>query len=229
MSTPADKETNQDVVAIDPDFGAMAIRIGTETFSQEGLTPLDCAFLCLANDVCQHLFGLPFQLHVQLVLSNGGTFGQVKEVLLHLGPHAGMALVLEALVRLKELYPQFNQEEQAVARVSPGAFPVFEAASREALSALDARFATFAQREIEQVWQRGGLTPWQRASLSLAVDVVYQTLGEPFHFHVDLALRTGASVEQIRSVLRFLEECSLPKVWQAFEVLNRLLETRGVQ
>jgi DNA-directed RNA polymerase len=63
------------------------------------------------------------------------------------------------------------------------------------------------------------------------VDVLYQAPGESFHFHVDLALRTGASVEQIRSVLHFLEEWSLPKVWQAFEALNRLLETvtgRGV-
>jgi hypothetical protein len=33
----------------------------------------------------------------------------------------------------------------------------------------------------------------------------------------------GASVEQIRSILHFLEECSIPKVWEAFEVLNCLL------
>ena len=132
MRTPRDPQANADILALDPDFGAMAIRIGTETFSQEGLTPLDCAFLCLANDVCQHLFGLPFQLHVQMVLANGSMLGQVKEALLHLGPHAGMALVLEALVRLKELYPQFNQEEQALAPAET--FPVFESASRETLS-----------------------------------------------------------------------------------------------
>jgi alkylhydroperoxidase/carboxymuconolactone decarboxylase family protein YurZ len=40
-----------------------------------------------------------------MALANGGTLGQVKEVLLHLVPHAGKALVLEASVHLKELYP----------------------------------------------------------------------------------------------------------------------------
>ena len=224
MRTPADKEVNQDVVAIDPDFGAMAIRIGEETFSQEGLTPLDCGFLCLANDVCLHLFGLPFQLHVQLVLANGGTLKQVKEVLLHLGLHAGMPLVLEALIRLKELYPQFHQEEQTPPQAPPEASTVFAASSRATLAALDARFATFMQREMEQLWQRGILTSWQRAYLALAVDVLYQTLGEPFQFHVDQALRTGASIEQVKSVLRLLEECSVVKTWEALNALHRLID-----
>jgi alkylhydroperoxidase/carboxymuconolactone decarboxylase family protein YurZ len=145
------------------------------------------------------------------------------------GPHAGMALVLEALVRLKELYPQLNQEEQTSPHAQPEAFPVFETSSRETFTALDARFATFLQREMEQLWQRGVLTPWQRAYLSLAVDVLYHTLEEPFQFHVNQALRAGASIEQIRSVLRFLEECSVVKTWEALSALHRLIDKEKVQ
>jgi hypothetical protein len=61
MRTPRGPQANATILALNPDFGAMAIRIGPETDLQEGLTPLGCALLSLSNEVCQHLFGLPFQ------------------------------------------------------------------------------------------------------------------------------------------------------------------------
>jgi alkylhydroperoxidase/carboxymuconolactone decarboxylase family protein YurZ len=222
MRTPADPEANQAIVALDPDFGVIATEVGTETWNLPGLTPQDCAFLCLTADVCNHLFGLPFQLHVEMVLANGGTLQQVKEVLLHLAPHVGYALILQALMRLKEIYPTFNQDEQTL--IQPEAFAIFDEPTREELSALDASFGDFAMRHTLQVWQRGGLTTWERAYLALAVDVQYQTLGAPFQFHVKQAVQSGATREQIKAVLRFLAEFSIPKTWQAFQVLNPLLD-----
>ncbi len=222
MRTPSDPEANQAIIALDPDFGAIAIEVGTETWSLQGLTPRDCAFLCLAADVCNHLFGLPFQLHVEMVLANGGTLQQVKEVLLHLAPHVGYALILQALIRLKEISPTFNQGDHGLAQ--PEVFAVFDASTKEALSELDTLFADFAIRHTTQVWQRGELTAWERAYLALAVDVQYQTLGASFQFHVKQAVRSGATHEQIKAVLRFLAEFSIPKAWQAFQMLPTLLD-----
>lgn len=169
MRTPSDPEANQAIIALDPDFGAIATEVGTETWSLQGLTPRDCAFLYLAADVCNHPFGLPFQLHVEMVLANGGTLQQVKEVLLHLAPHVRYALILQALLRLKEIAPTFNQSEHK--RTPPEAFAAFDTSTKEVLSELNALFANFAIRHTTQVWQRGGLTAWERAYLALAVDV----------------------------------------------------------
>ena len=56
--------------------------------------------------------------------------------------------------------------------------------------------------------------------ISLAVDVLYQTLDEPFRAHTDLALHAGASREDVRAVLRFVAEFGLAKAWCAFRALT---------
>jgi alkylhydroperoxidase/carboxymuconolactone decarboxylase family protein YurZ len=125
-------------------------------------------------------------------------------------------------MRFKEIYPTFNQGEHGLA--PPEVFTVFGASTKEVISALDAPFADFAIRHTTQVWQRGGLTAWERVYLALAVDVQYQTLGASFHFHIKQAVQSGATREQIKAVLRFLAEFSIPKAWQAFQMLTPLLD-----
>lgn len=87
MITPKDSQVSQGILALDADFGAMAVRVATETWSIKELDPQDCALLCIVNDVCNQTLGMPFQMHVQLMITNGARLRQVKEILLHLAPH----------------------------------------------------------------------------------------------------------------------------------------------
>jgi hypothetical protein len=48
----------------------------------------------------------------------------VKEALLHLAPHVGYALILQALLHLKEISPTFNQDDHGL--TPPEAFAVFD-------------------------------------------------------------------------------------------------------
>ena len=55
----------------------------------------------------------------------------------------------------------------------------------------------------------------------VAADVLNQTLDESFELHVDLALRAGASDEQVRAVLLLVAEYGVAKAWRAYRALNR--------
>jgi len=71
MITPKDSQVSQGILALDADFGAMAVRVGTETWSIKELDPQDCTLLCIVNDVCNQTSNMPFQMHVQLMITNG--------------------------------------------------------------------------------------------------------------------------------------------------------------
>jgi alkylhydroperoxidase/carboxymuconolactone decarboxylase family protein YurZ len=224
MKLPSDKSANQDIMAIDQDFGQMAVQVGSEVWGLAGLSPKECAFLCLAADVCHQILDLPFQLHVDMALSNGAARAEVKEVLLHLAPYAGYPNTLRAIVRLKEIYALFDQQAQHPVTetplpVQPGSFVVDESIQK-ALLTLDPQFGDFVIRQMSQVWSRPGLTPKERAYLSLAVDICYQTLDGPFQFHLKQALACGATHDQVKAVLRFMAEFSFPKAWSAFTALD---------
>lgn len=228
MLTPKDPQVSQGVIALDADFGGMAARVGAETWSIKELSPQDCAVLCIVNDVCNRTLGMPFQMHVQLMITNGARFRQVKEILLHLAPHAGYPLVLEALIRLKEL--------QAMLQISDGdEEPIEEVETRSwdeekeaRLLALDENFGRFVMRETNYVWSRGILSAKERVYISLAVDIIYQTLGEPFRFHLQQAQQRGVSIDQVKAVIHFLAEFSMVRAWEAFSALQALLQT-GVE
>ncbi|MCB9077744.1 MAG: carboxymuconolactone decarboxylase family protein [Anaerolineaceae bacterium] len=227
MKLPSDKSAHQDIMAIDPDFGRMAVQVGSEVWGLAELSPKECAFLCLTADVCHQILDLPFQLHLDMALANGASRAEVKELLLHLAPYAGYPSTLRAMVRLKEIYAAFDQHAQPAATATPvPAQPepfIMSDGTQNALLALDPHFGDFAIRQMSQVWSRSGLTPQERAYLSLAVDVCYQTLDGPFQFHLKQALACGVSGDQIKAVLRFMAEFSLPKAWSAFIALDTFL------
>ncbi len=175
------------------------------------------------NDVCNQTPGLPFQMHVQLMITNGARLRQVKEILLHLAPHAGYPVVLEALLRLKEIQATLQLDEGDVQATEPAEIQAWDEEVGARLMALDTSFGTFVMRETNQVWSRGLLSAKERVYISLAVDVIYQTLGEPFRFHLQQAFRQGVNSDQIKAVIRFLAEFSMVRAWEAFAALQPLL------
>ena len=78
-------------------------------------------------------------------------------------------------------------------------------------------------RETNHVWSRGILSAKERAYISLAVDVIYQTLGEPFRFHLQQTHQQGVSSDQVKAVIRFLGEFSMVRAWEALAALQPLL------
>jgi 4-carboxymuconolactone decarboxylase len=217
------------IVELDPEFGRMSIDVGQEAWSLPGLSSREKALLCLANDILYQHLGLPLRMHVEMALANAVFRQDLREVIRHLAPYAGYPACAEALVRLAEI--ETNLEEhgkyptgEGTAYPAPQAF-TFPPAQSAALRYLDVPYADFVVRQAEQVWNRPHLSHRERAYLSLAADVCHQTLDESFRLHVDLALKSGASQEQVRAVLRFLAEFGMAKAWRAFEALAKYLSS----
>ncbi|GHO90938.1 hypothetical protein KSF_009860 [Reticulibacter mediterranei] len=224
MLTPKDPQVSQGVIALDADFGGMAARVGTETWSIKELSPQDCAVLCIVNDVCNQTLGLPFQMHVQLMITNGAHFRQIKEILLHLAPHAGYPIVLKALIRLKELQATLQLGDGDEGAAEEAETRSWDEEKETSLFALDENFGRFVMRETNYVWGRGILSVKERVYISLAVDVIYQTLGGPFRFHLQQAQQQGVSIDQVKAVIRFLGEFSMVRAWEAFSALQAFLQ-----
>lgn len=231
MKGPSDPQVNGGIYALDRDFGALAEAVGTAMWGLAGLTPKECAYLCIASDVCAQTLGLPFQMHVDVALANGADRDAVKEVLIHLAPEAGYVKSLEALVRLRAVYAAFDEQDRYRSR---SAAPRAEEASiapasvSKAIATLDPSYGDFVAGQMRAIWDRPGLTNKERAYLSLAVDVCEGTLGGPFRMHLDLASASGATREQMRDVLRFLAEFGASKVWRALEEFDAWAQLPGV-
>ena len=222
MPTPDDPQANQPVFEVDPEFGEMAVRMG-QVWKLPGISLREKAFLCLANDICEMNLGLSFEMHIMMALANDVTTLEIKEVLYHLAPETGYPKVLQAIVRMKEVaknrdLPPLPEDDGATARRSERFSVPIEVLGK--LCDADEDFEQLFQEQVEERWNRPALSPKERAYISLAADVAAQTLGAPFAFHCDAALRNGASEEQIRKVLLFMSEFSFSKAWQAFEVFS---------
>ena len=203
------------VFAIDAAFGAMAVQVGAEQWGLAGLTPRECALLCLATDVCTGTLGLPFSLHVEAALRAGVARWEIREAIRYLAPDAGYPMCLAALAPLNEIDATNDHDAGGhggdrpvhVEAAPPTAAPPGLDAARDA----DLTFGDYLSLRVGALWRRPGLAPKERSYLSLAVDVCYQTLGAPYRLHVTSAVGSGATAEQLRAVLRFLAEFSGPK------------------
>jgi alkylhydroperoxidase/carboxymuconolactone decarboxylase family protein YurZ len=221
------------VIALDPIFGQMGIEAGRSIWSISELTMREKTFLCLVADVCHPHLGLPFELHIGMGMQQGLTTEDFREVLRHLGPYAGYTTCAVAFERLLEIARQMGiQEPMEPQRPEEGAAlaPGYPTSILEDLRRLDGTFAAYVASHAHRVWGRGGLSRRERVIIWLAVDVLYQTLDASFLAHVDLALQSGVSRQDLYAVVRFLAEFGLSKAWRAMHALNSyfgcLLETR---
>ena len=220
-------ELGSRIVELDPEFGRISIGVGQEAWRLPGLSPREKALLCLANDILLQHLGLPLRMHVEMALANAVPRQDLREVVRHLAPYAGYPACVEALVRLAKIEESLDEQgkypaDGNAAYPAPQAF-TFPPAQSDALRCLDAPYADFVVRQAEQVWNRPRLSHLERAYLSLAADVCHQTLDESFRLHVNLALESGASQEQVRAVLRFLAEFGMTKAWRALRALVECL------
>lgn len=201
------------VVALDAEFGPMAVAAGGYALELPGLTVREKCFTWITDDVCNGHLGLPFELHLQVARAAGTTWAELRAVLRHLAPYAGYPAVVEAFGRLRECQGDEPDGEPAATRTGqpPGT------------TAADAEFATWTAEQETARWGASPLTARERALLCLAVDVLHQTLGPPMRAHIQAALAAGAEPDTLRALLRLMSELAMGKVWQAFDALEQHL------
>lgn len=211
------------VTSIDPVFGRMGIEAGHHIWSISELTMREKAILVIVADVCMPHLDLPFELHLKTGLTNAGmSVEDYRELLRHIAPEAGYSRTSTAFVRLLEVADALGFDTKSspdVATERAAGPPVFPEHAREELRKLDPPFAAYAEDQAMQLWNRPGLSRRERCVASLGVDIISQALGGPFRMHIDMAEAAGMEREQIRAILRFMAEFTLPKAWEAFQAL----------
>ena len=229
VRTPEVKEA---LAAVDAQFGDLTSRMAGEVWGRPGLSNRERAFISIAGDVCNQTLDGPFQFHVETALQHGSTRADVREAVLHMVIYGSFPKVLQSVVKLNELYAQYDEkglydtgDGVSVPPLGDKNF-VSDPAIREALMGVDPDFGDLTSRMAGEVWGRGGLTQKERAYVSLGADVCSQTLSGPLQFHIDMAMKDGASREQVReAILHMVIYGSFPKVLQAINAMNGHFES----
>jgi alkylhydroperoxidase/carboxymuconolactone decarboxylase family protein YurZ len=208
------KLANQDqVAALDAEFGRMAAEVGMHAWSLPQLTMREKAFVFLAADLCTANVGFALLTHVQMAGVNGVSVTECVAAVRHLAPYVGYPTAAVALQQLRQL----DRAEQPQLQPTDGA--ALAAETVDAIAELDEDFADFVANQYNQRWGSGDLSPRERALACIAADVLNQTLDESFSLHIDLALAAGATDEQVRAVLLLVAEYGVAKSWRAYRAL----------
>lgn len=214
---------NQDqVVALDPQFGRMATEVGMHAWSLPQLTMREKAFVFLAADLCTANVGFPLLTHVQMAGANGVSVPECVAAIRHLAPYAGYPVAAVALQQLRQL----DQSDGPQLQPQPLYGSDLGTETIDALAELDEEFAGFFANQFNQRWGSDELSPRERAMTCLAADVLNQTLDESFSLHIDLAVAAGAGHEQISAVLLLVAEYGIAKAWRAFRALTSVVATQ---
>lgn len=101
---------------------------------------------------------------------------------------------------------------------------------QEALKKLNPKFGDFVTRVAGEAWALPLIDQKTKALITIAIDVVNQEqLGSssPFGAHLDMALKQGATCEEIEELLLFLcVYAGFNKVAGCFGALNEFFEQR---
>jgi len=98
---------------------------------------------------------------------------------------------------------------------------------QEALKGINPKFGDFVTRVAGEAWGLPLIDQKTKAFITIAVDVVNQDQvgpGSPFAAHVDMAMKQGATREEIEELLLFMcVYAGFNKVAGCFGVLNEIL------
>lgn len=100
------------------------------------------------------------------------------------------------------------------------------------LKAVSPRWGKFCIRTAGEVWGLPLIDQKTKALITIAVDIVSSNVdaGSPFETHVDMALKQGATVDELEELLLFMSVyAGFNKVASALGVLARLRATDPAQ
>ncbi|MGW4118109.1 carboxymuconolactone decarboxylase family protein [Nocardia sp. NPDC004711] len=219
-----------DLAALDAMFAQMGTATARHANEISGLTDREKALLRLTADVCAQALGLPFELHLRAGLRLGVTTADVRALLRLISYDSGYHTALAAFDRLAELETALGLPQPDIAELpgelltsgpdappSPLPDPV-----RTTLAQLDPHFLDYFDLQSRMRTPSGPdtLTVRERAFATMSIDIHYQTLGDTFRIHAQRALGGGATVNDVRDVLRFNAQFGATRVWQAWKAFH---------
>jgi alkylhydroperoxidase/carboxymuconolactone decarboxylase family protein YurZ len=199
-----------DLVGLDPVFAQMAVTVGRNLWGLPHLTMREKAIVCLTADLCHPHLGLPMAMHVKMALDNGVQPRMIRELLRHLGPYVAYPILVPAFAQLAELGVPVEDDP-----APPGHAPLSPQLDAFASMLPAAGLAAFTREQLAQRWARSGLSARERAISCLVVDILYQTLGDSFRLHLDLAVAAGADRAVLEDLLQGVAEFGLARAWNA--------------
>jgi alkylhydroperoxidase/carboxymuconolactone decarboxylase family protein YurZ len=212
---------------LDPLFAEMSAA------SEQAVSELPTRERVLLNvvaDVCQQTLGRSFEQHVLAGREAGVSADDFRELLRFIAYDSGYPAAAEALQRLIEIEQTHGLPEptgQGHDLNLTGTGSPMPATTRQAVRTLDEGFANYMDLQSRMRAGMQQISVRERAFATITVDVLYQTLAESFEVHVSRALRTGATREEVRVVVRFAAQFGMTKAWRAMRVLNALLSGTG--
>ncbi|MEV6769306.1 carboxymuconolactone decarboxylase family protein [Nocardia sp. NPDC051030] len=219
-----------EVAALDAMFAQMDAATSGHVNAVSGLSDREKVLLRLTADVCAQTLGLPFELHLRDGLQLGVTTADVRALLRLISYDSGYHTALAALDRLAELETALGLPNPNVGEL-PGEFltsgpdappsPLPESA-RAILAQLDPYFLDYFDLQSRMRTPSGPdtLTIRERAFATMSIDIHYQTLDDTFRVHIQRALGGGASVDDVRDVLRFNAQFGATRIWQAWKAFH---------
>jgi|GEM_PF-3244484 len=224
--TPAEP----DIAALDPMFAQMGASTARHANAVSGLSDREKALLRLTADVCAQALGLPFEFHLRIALRLGVTTADVRALLRLIAYDSGYHTALAAFDRLASLETALDLPRPDIAELpselltsGPDAPPSpLPAPARAILADLDPYFLDYFDLQSRMRTPSGPdtLAVRERAFATMSIDIHYQTLGDTFRIHTQRALGAGASVNDIRDVLRFNAQFGATRVWQAWKAFH---------
>lgn len=219
-----------DSAALDSMFAQMESATARHVDAVSGLTEREKVFLRLTADVCAQALGLPFERHLRDGLRLGVTTADVRALLRLISYDSGYHTALAAFDRLAELetvlglpIPETKELPAELLTSGPDAPPSpLPEAARATLAQLDPYFLDYfdLQSRMRTPSDPDTLTVRERAFTTMSIDIHYQTLGDTFRIHTQRALGGGASVDDVRDVLRFNAQFGATRVWQAWKAFH---------
>lgn len=218
--------TQTAVKELDPVLAEMAAASFQLIGSGAELTPRERALLNLTADVCEQIFGLPFELHVRAALDNGLDATDLRELLRFISYDSGYPAALVALEQLTEVERKHDlpgPTDQGHEVNAGGTGSPMPAAVRAEVRALDEGFGDYMDLQSRMRAGMSRISVRERAFATMTVDVLYQTLQESFRTHVGRALGAGATPDEVRAAVRATATFGMTRTWRALNVLDQLL------
>jgi alkylhydroperoxidase/carboxymuconolactone decarboxylase family protein YurZ len=219
-----------DIATLDPMFAQMATASARHAGGVSGLTDREKTFLRLTADVCAQALGLPFEFHLGIGLRLGVTTADVRALLRLISYDCGYHTALAAFDRLAELETTLGLPRQDIAELpaellttgldaAPSPLPD---AARAILSELDPHYLDYfdLQSRMRTPFGPDTLTVRERAFATMSIDIHYQTLDDTFRIHIQRARDGGATMNDVRDVLRFNAQFGATRIWQAWTAFH---------
>lgn len=184
------------------------------------LSAREVALIEIAADVVTGAFVSSFDAQAETATALGGpSQDDIRELLRHLTPYAGLSLTAIAFERLVENSGALPAESEATAAATGAEAAEYSSWALEGFQSVDPVFAGQLHRYTEDLWERPGLSRRERALVTLATDVVSNALGGLFSVHLALAQRNGVSLEEVAAIIRLLGERAPHHGIDAFEAV----------